>query len=103
MPVVLLEWYSIPKDSTQRLQERNPYSKTEPRYAEVASNKPSIRMRDSKPAHTKATPPLNDQESFEDKCSVLRSGLFPPSAPSGSTPELQQSAAGRSGVTGWEI
>ena len=51
-------------------------------------------LRQSKPAHTKAIPPLDDcdrirQETFEGKCNTLRSALFPAPAAGSDIPNLR--------------
>ena len=50
-------------------------------------------LRKSKPAHTKAIPPLQGPDSFEDKCQILRTVLFPPPTPEIDIPNLQEPKA----------
>ena len=50
-------------------------------------------LRKSKPAHTKAIPPLQGLDSFEDKCQILRTTLFPPPTPGIDIPNLQEPKA----------
>ena len=47
-------------------------------------------LKKSRPAHTKAISPLDGQESFKDKCHVLRTTLFPTPTPGTDIPELKQ-------------
>ena len=46
-------------------------------------------LRNSKPAHTTAIPPLKGLDSFEDKCQILGTALFPPPTPGIDIPNLQ--------------
>ena len=46
-------------------------------------------LRKKKPAHTKAIPPLAGQDSFEDKCQILRTTIFPLPTPGTDTPDLK--------------
>ena len=50
-------------------------------------------LRKSKPAYTKAIPPLQGLNSFEDKCQILRTELFPPPTPGIDIPNLQEPKA----------
>ena len=46
-------------------------------------------LRNSRPAHTKAIPSLNNETTFQGKCTALRSSLFPLPTPGSDIPNLQ--------------
>ena len=64
-------------------------------------------LRYLKPAHTKPIPPLQGLNSFEDKCQILRTALFPPPTPGIDILNLQEPKANlrnsTSNITGSEI
>ena len=47
-------------------------------------------LQKSRPAHTKAIPPLENKESFVEKCNVLRMALFPSPTPGTDVPHLKE-------------
>ena len=47
-------------------------------------------LQKSGPAHTKAIPPLEGKESFEEKCNILRMALFPSPTPGTDIPHLKE-------------
>ena len=47
-------------------------------------------LKKSRPAHTKAIPPLDGKESFKDKCNILCMALFPLPTPGTDIPDLKE-------------
>ena len=47
-------------------------------------------LQKPRPTHTKAIPPLEGKESFEEKCNILRTSLFPLPTPGTDIPDLKE-------------